>query len=75
MSLRSSESPLRSIPLALSALLLAWGAGIAPTAVADDGVAEINQTCATMTGCFSGDTPGWPVTIDGTAGAQLRAHE
>ena len=28
-----------------------------------DGVLEINQTCATMTGCFPGDVAGFPVTI------------
>ena len=35
---------------------------------ASDGVQEINQTCAENTGCFSGDSAGFPVTIDGTAG-------
>ena len=29
---------------------------------------EISQTCAVQTGCFSGDSAGFPVTIDGTAG-------
>jgi hypothetical protein len=32
-------------------------------AYATDGVREINQTCATTTGCFAGDTGGFPVTI------------
>jgi len=41
-------------------------------ALAVDGVLEINQTCATQTGCFSGDNPGYPVTIDGTAGRSYR---
>ncbi|MBY0401631.1 hypothetical protein K2X89_15160, partial [Myxococcota bacterium] len=36
---------------------------------ASDGILEINQTCATLSGCFSGDAPGFPVTIDGTAGS------
>jgi len=43
----------------------------AEPAVAVDGVLEINQACAvidTAEGCFSGDTPGWPVTIT-TAGS------
>ena len=31
--------------------------------LAVDGVLEINHTCAVQTGCFSGDTPGYPVTI------------
>ncbi len=35
---------------------------------ADDGVIEINETCATATGCFEGDGAGYPVTIDGSAG-------
>ena len=35
---------------------------------AADGVAEINQTCALQTGCFSGDAAGLPVTINGSAG-------
>ena len=33
---------------------------------------EINQACALSTGCFSGDTAGFPVTIDGTAGPSYR---
>ncbi len=33
-----------------------------------DGVIEINQTCATQLGCFSGDSGGYPVSIDGTSG-------
>ena len=30
---------------------------------AADGILEINQTCAVQTGCFAGDTAGFPVTI------------
>ena len=33
-----------------------------------DGVMEINQACAVNTGCFAGDTAGFPVEIDGSAG-------
>jgi parallel beta-helix repeat protein len=33
------------------------------TAHAVDGVLEINLTCALNTGCFTGDSPGFPVTI------------
>ena len=33
------------------------------TAVASDGVREINQICATQTGCFPGDAAGYPVTL------------
>lgn len=36
---------------------------IASPARAGDGVSEINQTCATQTGCFAGDAPGFPVEI------------
>jgi parallel beta-helix repeat protein len=45
---------------------------LAPFAVATDGVLEINQTCAVGTGCFPGDAPGFPVTIDGSAGHSYR---
>jgi hypothetical protein len=42
---------------------------VAPCAYASDGVLEINQTCAVLTGCIDnsggiGDTPGFPVTIE-----------
>ncbi len=47
-------------------------AAYASSALAGDGVLEINQTCAVSTGCFSGDTAGFPVTIDGTAGRSYR---
>lgn len=40
---------------------------VAHAAYATDGVVEINQTCA-LTGCFSGDAAGFPVTIS-TAGS------
>jgi len=41
----------------LAVLLLPASAGIA-----SDGVLEINQACV-QSGCFGGDTGGWPVTI------------
>lgn len=41
---------------------------LATPTFASDGVLEINQSCAVNTGCFSGDTAGFPVTINGTAG-------
>ncbi len=44
----------------------------AGTAAAVDGVVEINETCAALAGCFSGDTAGYPVTIDGSAGGSYR---
>ncbi len=58
---------MRTYLLPLYALLLLALAG---PALATDGVAEINHTCATQTGCFSGDTAGYPVTI-GEAGSYL----
>jgi len=33
-------------------------------ALATGGVLEINQTCAVQTGCFGGDSPGFPVSIN-----------
>jgi hypothetical protein len=41
---------------------------LATPVFAVDGVLEISHACAVNTGCFSGDTAGYPVTIDGTAG-------
>ena len=53
-----------SIPRTLIPLLLGLICQLVPaTAFAVDGVAEINQTCAVETGCFAGDTAGFPVTI------------
>jgi hypothetical protein len=52
-------------------ILLSFGLiGLAPAmaASAGDGVLEINQTCAVSTGCFPGDSAGFPVTI-GSAGS------
>ena len=51
---------MRTYLLPLYTLLLLAFAG---PALAVDGVVEINQTCAVNTGCFAGDTPGFPVTI------------
>ena len=46
------------------ALLVGLFALLIPASVglASDGVLEINQACA-QSGCFGGDTGGWPVTI------------
>jgi hypothetical protein len=48
---------MRSSPPVLLLLILAV------PAFATDGVLEINQTCATQSGCFPGDAPGYPVEI------------
>jgi hypothetical protein len=45
---------------------------LAPAVASADGVLEINHTCALQTGCFQGDSPGYPVTIDGSAGRSYR---
>jgi len=47
-------------------------AAIPRVASAADGALEINHSCAAQTGCFAGDTAGYPVTIDGTAGRSYR---
>ena len=41
---------------------------------ASDGVLEINQTCAVQTGCFAGDTAGFPVTISETGSYRLTGN-
>ena len=49
-------------------LMLAMIVGVTNPSYAVDGVLEINQACAVNTGCFAGDTAGFPVTI-GSAGS------
>jgi hypothetical protein len=46
----------------------------ATPALAVDGVLEINQTCAVSTGCFSGDTAGFPVTITASGSYRLTSN-
>ena len=48
-------------------LSLAWLCTLllAPATFASDGVIEINQICATQTGCSQGDAPGFPVSLAG----------
>ncbi len=53
---------MRRYHLGIALLLLLH---VPATARAVDGVGEINQTCAVNTGCFPGDSPGFPVTIAG----------
>jgi len=43
-------------------------------ALAIDGVQEINQTCALQTGCFPGDSPGFPVTISASGSYRLTSN-
>lgn len=45
-------------------LLLLSGSMLSPTpGRAGDGLIELNQTCATQTGCVAGDGPGFPITL------------
>lgn len=70
---RSLELVGSAAPGFVSAAAALIGVGcFGSTARADDGFVEISQTCATRTGCFSGDSAGFPVTIDGSAGLQYR---
>lgn len=57
--------------IVLSGVLLTVCTG-SISASASDGISEINQTCAVQTGCFAGDTAGFPITIDGAAGRSYR---
>jgi len=50
------------------ALIAFW----APRSEGSDGVLEISHACAAGPGCFAGDGPGYPVTIDGAAGSSYR---
>jgi parallel beta-helix repeat protein len=50
-------------------LLLLFMSTTATSALATDGVLEINQTCAVETGCFAGDEPGFPVSISARGGS------
>ena len=59
---------MRTYVLPTPFLLLA----LAAPALAVDGVLEINQTCAVQTGCFVGDTAGYPVTIYSKTGGSYR---
>jgi hypothetical protein len=54
------SSPGSVLAFSVAAVLAAFTAG---PAKAIDGVQEINQACATGTGCFPGDGGGFPVTI------------
>lgn len=48
--------------LRVTSIVLCFLAKVA-TSWADQGVYEINQLCAEQSGCFAGDSPGYPVTI------------
>jgi hypothetical protein len=47
---------------------------IATPATATDGIGEINQVCAVNTGCLSGDSAGFPVTISASGSYRLTGN-
>ena len=51
-------------------LSLLWGV----SAFAVDGVLEINQACAVNSGCFDGDTAGFPVFINSSGSYRLTSN-
>ena len=63
------------IALSILAASLATSLFVVPDiARAVDGVFEINETCAETTGCFDGDAPGWPVTIESSGSYRLTSN-
>jgi len=54
-----------------AALLIALPAG---NVAASGGISEISQSCATATGCFPGDAPGFPVTISSSGSYILTSN-
>lgn len=56
--------------LVLAYVLLALG--ISGLAAAGDGVQELNQACATTTGCTATDAPGFPITLSAAASPSYR---
>jgi hypothetical protein len=58
----------------LSSLVALLLLALSGPAITTDGVAEINHTCAAQTGCFSGDTAGYPVTIGEPASYRLTSN-
>jgi len=71
MKFRSRIPGLARLAAPLVAALLLAAAG---PAWAVDGVLEINQTCATQTGCFAGDTAGFPVDIGASGSYRLTSN-
>ena len=60
---------MRSLPILVLLFMT-----LALPASASDGVLEINQTCAVETGCFAGDTAGFPVTISASGSYVLTSN-
>ena len=57
-----------SVTRAFAAAMALFVLAVARPLLAADGVLEINQTCASGAGCFTGDNAGYPVEISGAAG-------
>ena len=67
--MRRTVEPKQTISMICLIFLALLALSAVPSlALARDGVLEINQSCAVIGGCFSGDSAGFPVTIDGSAG-------
>ena len=70
---KNATRPAWMLALVLATLALLGLLGTSP-ARATDGVVEVNQTCATLTGCMQGDGPGFPVTIVGAGSYRLTSN-
>ncbi|MGB5810713.1 MAG: right-handed parallel beta-helix repeat-containing protein [Polyangiales bacterium] len=66
----------RSAPAYAMALLMAstMAMSLSVPASADDGVFEIKHACATHTGCFAGDAPGYPVNLSEAGSYRLTSN-
>lgn len=60
--------------LSASIVSVAMGLSSAQPAAAQAGVREINQICATQTGCFPGDDPGYPVSVTQSGSYRLTSN-
>jgi hypothetical protein len=69
--MKRAASGARAKGLAITALLALGGASAAR---AIDGVLEINQACAAGPGCFSGDSPAFPVQIGAPGSYRLTSN-
>lgn len=47
---------------------------ISPLALANEGFIEVNHACASGPGCFAGDAPGYPVTINQAGNYRLTSN-
>lgn len=66
---------MRNFHIRLAAgLLIATAGALTATVHAQGGRLEINQACATGDGCFSGDSGGFPVTIDTSGSYRLTGN-